>query len=166
MMMSACTALDVDASYLLETARTIKHYSHTKPAGNMLNQRYSLTNSGRLYAKGVNLQNAPNIVTDAALSGCWEYDFESCHFTIFAQLAESIGIQCTAISHYLDHKREVCNTIAVDVGLSSKQVKVCSVEQQAGFNKRIEALRQTYDGVSAIYQKAKAEGKGADVPLK
>jgi len=38
--------------------------------------------------------------------------------------------------------------------------------QQAGFNKRIKALKQTYAEMSEIYQKAKAAGKGADVPLK
>ena len=39
-------------------------------------------------------------------------------------------------------------------------------EQQAVFNKRIEALKQTYAEMSDIYQKAKAAGTGADVPLK
>ena len=39
-------------------------------------------------------------------------------------------------------------------------------EQQAGFDKRIEALKQKYAEMSDIYQKAKAAGTGADVPLK
>jgi tRNA(Arg) A34 adenosine deaminase TadA len=38
--------------------------------------------------------------------------------------------------------------------------------QQAAFTKRLEALKQTYAEMSDIYQKAKAAGKGADVPLK
>ena len=39
-------------------------------------------------------------------------------------------------------------------------------EQQVAFNKRIEALKQRYAEMSDIYQKAKAAGTGADVPLK
>jgi hypothetical protein len=39
-------------------------------------------------------------------------------------------------------------------------------EQQAAFTKRLEALKQTYAEMSDIYQKAKAAGTGADVPLK
>ncbi len=38
--------------------------------------------------------------------------------------------------------------------------------QQAAFTKRVDALKQTYAEMSGIYQKAKAAGKGADVPLK
>ena len=39
-------------------------------------------------------------------------------------------------------------------------------EQRVKFEQRVEALRQTYDELSAIYQQKKAEGTGADVPLK
>ena len=39
-------------------------------------------------------------------------------------------------------------------------------KQQADFTKRVDALKQTYAEMSDIYQKAKAAGKGADVPLK
>jgi hypothetical protein len=39
-------------------------------------------------------------------------------------------------------------------------------EQKAAFTKRVDALKQTYAEMSDIYQKAKAAGKGADVPLK
>ena len=39
-------------------------------------------------------------------------------------------------------------------------------EQQAAFNERVEALKAVYAEMSDIYQKAKAEGTGADVPLK
>jgi hypothetical protein len=39
-------------------------------------------------------------------------------------------------------------------------------DQQAPFNKRIEALKVKYAELSDVYQKAKAAGKGADVPFK
>ena len=41
-----------------------------------------------------------------------------------------------------------------------------SPEHRADFNQRVEALKDTYAKMSDIYQKAKAAGKGADVPLK
>ena len=41
-----------------------------------------------------------------------------------------------------------------------------SPEQRAVFSKRIDALKQKYAEMSEIYQKAKAAGTGADVPLK
>ena len=39
-------------------------------------------------------------------------------------------------------------------------------KQQAALNKRVDALKKTYAEMSDIYQKAKAAGTGADVPLK
>jgi len=39
-------------------------------------------------------------------------------------------------------------------------------EQQAAFNIRVAALKVKYAELSDVYQKAKAAGKGADVPLK
>ena len=39
-------------------------------------------------------------------------------------------------------------------------------EQRATFERRVDALKKVYAEMSDIYQKAKAEGKGADVPLK
>ncbi len=41
-----------------------------------------------------------------------------------------------------------------------------STQAQAGFNKRVERLAHVYAEMSDIYQKAKLEGRGADVPLK
>jgi len=41
-----------------------------------------------------------------------------------------------------------------------------AAEERAGFTERIEALKQVYAEMSDIYQKAKAAGEGADVPLK
>ena len=47
-----------------------------------------------------------------------------------------------------------------------KLIADTNAEQQAGFLRRVEALEQTYAEMSDIYQKAKAAGTGADVPLK
>ena len=45
-------------------------------------------------------------------------------------------------------------------------IATTNADQQAAFNKRVEVLKAKYAEMSEIYQKAKAEGKGADVPLK
>ena len=118
--------IGLDVTYLLDAARTIKHYSSTKLAGkNNLIQRYHESKAGRLYASGVNLQNAPKLVKNAALSGCWEHDFENCHYAIFQQLATNVGQHCTAMQHYTDNKTAVRAAIADDVGITIKQVKIC-----------------------------------------
>lgn len=41
-----------------------------------------------------------------------------------------------------------------------------TLEQQTSFNARVDALKAKYAEMSEIYQKAKASGTGADVPLK
>lgn len=45
-------------------------------------------------------------------------------------------------------------------------ISTISPEQKVNFEKRVEALKVSYAEMSDIYQKAKAEGKAADVPLK
>lgn len=116
----------IDADYLIQSINEIKHYSSTKVASkHRLIQRYHESKAGRLYASGVNLQNAPKLVKNAALSGCWEHDFENCHYSLFAQLATRVGIHCTAIEHYLGNKKAVREAIADDVGISAKDAKVC-----------------------------------------
>jgi len=109
---------------LLNDARLIRQYSHLKPLGErLLNQRYCMSGSGRLYAKDTNLQNCRKIIKIAALSGYYEYDFENCHFSIFDQLAKNIGVECINIQYYLKHKQEIRLLIAKDLNLEIPIVK-------------------------------------------
>lgn len=125
------TGLDIE--YLLNSIRTIKHYSYTKLAGkNVLIQRYSYSNSGRLYAKGVNLQNAPKLARDAFLLGCYNHDFDNCHYSIFYQLAERAGYQCPMTKYYLAHKTAVREQMANDIGISIKDVKTALIALMYG----------------------------------
>ncbi|MFK5987157.1 MAG: hypothetical protein QM479_17240 [Pseudomonadota bacterium] len=122
--MKHTNGLNVNVDYVVDSIRTIKHYSYTKIAGkNTLIQRYSYSDSGRLYAKNINLQNAPKIVRDAFLDGCYNHDFDNCHYSIFCQLAERVGYQCPAIKHYIAHKTEVREKLSIDIGISIKAVK-------------------------------------------
>lgn len=88
-------------------------------------QAYALAPSGRLYARGLNLQNAPKLIKEAALHRLWEYDFSNCHFTIVAQLAAKAGLPCPRIEHYLANKQLVRNEVAEGALITLDQAKRC-----------------------------------------
>lgn len=87
--------------------------------------RYVEATSGRLYARGINLQTVPSLIKQAALHGLLEYDFENCHYAIFQQMAARFGFQCPAIQNYLANKKATRSRIALDVGITEEQAKVC-----------------------------------------
>jgi hypothetical protein len=101
--------------------------AHTDVAGHgYVMHQYSESPSGRLYCLGgANLQNAPRLVRKTALSGCWDYDIQNCHFSIAAQLARQAGLVCPVIENYMQNKAQVRNKIAQDAGISIDQTKKC-----------------------------------------
>jgi hypothetical protein len=112
--------------YCLEVIAQVLRLAHTKVAGEgYLIHRYVESQSGRLYARKINLQTAPKAVKQAALHDLWEYDFENCHYAIFYQLAGQAGVECPNIQHYLAHKEEVRSRIAREVQITQEQTKVC-----------------------------------------
>lgn len=111
---------------LLEATAQIIDMSMTDVAGEgYCPHWYTESASGRLYAKGINLQTAPSLVKQAALAGLWEYDFSNCHFSILSQMAEQHGYKCHAIAGYLANKTEIRQVIAAEVGILQSQVKGC-----------------------------------------
>lgn len=88
-------------------------------------QRYVESTSGRLYAKGVNLQTVPTLIKQTALHGAMEYDIENCHYSILRQMAARFGFPCPAIDDYLANKQATREQIAQDVGITVEQAKVC-----------------------------------------
>lgn len=93
----------------------------------VLAHQYEVCPSGRMYALGSNLQQAPKILKEIALAGCWEYDIENAHYSIVRQMAAKFGYQCKAIDHYLAHKKEVRTELAREAGLTIGEVKTCLV---------------------------------------
>jgi hypothetical protein len=87
--------------------------------------QYVQAQSGRLYARGINLQTAPTLIKQAALDGLWEYDFSNCHFAILKQMAAVYGYQCEAITHYLATKQATRWAIAEQAGITYDQAKTC-----------------------------------------
>jgi hypothetical protein len=86
---------------------------------------YVQSTSGRLYAKGINLQTAPGLIKQAALAGLWEYDFANCHFAIIAQMADQHGHKCCAIARYLGDRKATRWAIAAQAGITEAQAKIC-----------------------------------------
>lgn len=113
--------------WLSATACVIR-LSITEPAGHgVMAHRYVEAESGRLYAQGLSLQNAPRLVKSAALTGLWEYDFSNCHYTIFEQMCRRLGFICGAIPEYLSAKSAVRREIAAKAGISIAQAKECLI---------------------------------------
>jgi hypothetical protein len=104
----------------------ILRLSKTDVAGNgYIATQYVQAQSGRLYAKGINLQTAPTLIKQAALEGLWEYDFSNCHFAILKQMAAMHGYQCNAIANYLNDKQSTRRAIAEQTEITETQAKVC-----------------------------------------
>ena len=117
---------DPDRKYLKELlaeVQTVHHLARNTVVPGCVIHRYAQTESGRLYAHNVNLQNAYRPVRQAALHGLYDFDIENCHYSILNQMAARHGHQCGAIKHYLDNKPKVRQSLAAEFGISAKQVK-------------------------------------------
>lgn len=111
---------------LIDITAQLIRLAKTDVAGHgYIAHHYVQSKSGRLYAKNINLQTAPVMVKQAALSGLWEYDFNNCHYSILMQMAAQFGHQCHAIAHYLDNKKAVRADIARQAGITDDQAKTC-----------------------------------------
>ena len=107
--------------------------AQTVVAGNsVIMQHYQESAAGRLYANGINLQNASKLTRRAALVGCYLYDIKNCHFAILNQQANRHGLTLPAINHYLANKVEVRKQIAIDTGLSINAIKTCLIAVMYG----------------------------------
>lgn len=119
--------------FLHNATGQVLRMAKTDVAGNgYVMHRYDMSKSGRLYAKGINLQTAPRLVKQAALHGMWEYDFANCHFAIIDQMAQRFGYECKAIRHYLQHKKLTRAALALKAGISEEAAKQCLLATMYG----------------------------------
>jgi len=115
-----------DWLYKADSIGILLRYANWEELGyGNLPQRYQESTSGRLYAQGINLQNTPRAVRQAALNGLWDYDIENCHFTLFSQLAARYGYETKNINYYLQNKKAVRQELANYLGIDIGSVKVC-----------------------------------------
>lgn len=111
---------------MAETTSKVIRLAKTDVAGHgYVAHRYVESESGRLYAKDINLQTTPTIIKQAALAGLWEYDFSNCHYAILMQMAAKYGYQCLAIDNYLNNKKATRQAIAEQAGITVSQAKTC-----------------------------------------
>jgi len=99
-----------------------------------VHHRYIECSTGRLFAQNINLQTIIKVVKQAALHGLWEYDFKNCHYAIFKQLANRIGIECPAVDNYLRNKKKIRNQIAKKIGILLDDAKTCLIAIIYGAN--------------------------------
>ena len=85
--------------------------------------QYVQSNTGRLYAHGINLQSCKTQIKQAALAGCHEYDIEACHLTIMNQMAERHGVLCPSISFYTAHKTNIRTELAQTLAADKNAIK-------------------------------------------
>jgi len=106
--------------YLDETHTLIRQAEHFGG----LPIQYVQSNTGRLYATGVNVQGCKRQIRHAALVGCYDYDIAACHFSILTQMAAKFGLKCYAIDDYIANKAqtrlELSNMLGVDVYTAKK----------------------------------------------
>ena len=82
----------------------------------LMPQRFDISNAGRFYATGLNLQNCSRLTRTAALHGCYSYDIESCHHAIALHLAEQYGVPCEHLRYYVENKKELRLELANALG--------------------------------------------------
>jgi hypothetical protein len=121
------SAVDVGSlKHMEEVAGKILALASTEVAGQgFVMQQYVESDSGRLYALNINLQNAPRLVKQSALHGLWEYDLRNCHYAIFEQMAQQAGYEAKNIRRYLASTSATRLGIAQRVDITVEQAKVC-----------------------------------------
>jgi hypothetical protein len=125
-------SLDLDPSthldYVSNALREVMLAARTDVAGyGFIAHDYIMCETGRLFARGANLQSAPRIVKRFALHGSWQYDFSNCHFSIIQQLAERAGQQCPTVSKYLARKKKIRHELSASVAVPVDSVKACLI---------------------------------------
>jgi hypothetical protein len=105
--------------------------------------QYQQSNTGRLYATGVNLQNCKRETRHAALAGCYDYDIAACHFSIMTQMAAKFGLRCTVIDYYVNNKTQIRNELAEALRLQVGSIKKVLTAMAYG-------ARQSLDPTDAI----------------
>ena len=89
--------------------------------------RYQEKPCGRAFAMGVNLQNAPRVVREAALHGNWDIDLSNCHYAQLLQLAAKLLLDLPEVRWYLANKRAVRTSLATRVGITYDEAKTCLI---------------------------------------
>ena len=90
-----------------------------------LHQYYAQAISGRWYSRGpfISLQNMPRQLRTIILQGHYDYDMESCHYALFAQMASRHAFDTPVIDQLVANKLAFRLKIALSLGVSVAAVK-------------------------------------------
>ena len=125
--------------YLNDTQTLIRQAEHFGG----LPIQYVQSNTGRLYATGVNVQGCKLQIRHAALVGCYDYDIAACHFSILTQMAAKFGLKCNAIDDYIANKAQTRLDLSNMLGVEVDKVKTVLTAMAYG-------ARQSLDPRDAI----------------
>lgn len=109
--------------------------------------QYQQVSTGRVYAKGVSLQNAPRAIRAAALGNCYEYDVENCHYEFLRQKA---GTHLPYIQQYCANKAQVRALLADKLNLPVKTIKTILLSLIYGANAHVYLPEREGKDASAI----------------
>lgn len=87
-------------------------------------QQYVQYPSGRLYIQGKSFQTVCREVKEAAFKGCYDYDFENCHYEIVKQLGDKYGLSTNNLTYYCNNKNLFRKQLADNNNVSVKTAKI------------------------------------------
>lgn len=92
-------------------------------------QLYTQSSSGRWYSSGpiVSFQNMPKQLRPIFFQDCYDYDVESCHYSIFSQLAARCGVETPIINELLADKVTFRSSVAKDANITLPTAKRCLI---------------------------------------
>ena len=88
-------------------------------------QQYTQSSTGRWYCQGqlISLQNMPRQLRTIVFQGHYDYDVESCHYALFAQMASRHAFDTPVIDQLVANKQAFRLKIALSLGISVATVK-------------------------------------------
>ena len=88
-------------------------------------QQYTQSSTGRWYCQGqlISLQNMPRELRKIVFQGHYDYDIESCHYALFAQMAARYAYKTPIIDQLVANKTAFRREIAESISLSVSKIK-------------------------------------------
>ena len=115
--------LEINGNRLSDVLRVIQDTNLGRKG--YLPQYYVQSSTGRWYCRGpfISLQNIPRQLRQLILQGYYDYDVESCHYSLFAQMTSKVHFETPVIDQLVSDKYAFRLDIAKSLNISIKDVK-------------------------------------------
>lgn len=90
----------------IHSCRMVLYHSNYIGYPGMMPNYYKVSTAGRVVGIGLNLQNVPREIKQAALVGCFDHDIVNCHITIAEQLGRKLGCDTEALQWWIAVKAD------------------------------------------------------------